>query len=90
MDDLGPLHHYMGIELNQQTWALLGKKERNDRDNQRMIAFAKSSLFHWEHSPNFQPVNAKLFLWLISRVYSVLGYGEKALYHANEFCTLTE
>jgi len=20
------IHHYMGVELNQQTWALLGKK----------------------------------------------------------------
>ena len=42
------LHHYMGIEMNIQTWNLLGKENRDEKDNVRMINFAKSSLYHWK------------------------------------------
>ena len=90
MDNFDKVHHYMGIELNQQTWALLEKTDRNDRDNQRMIAFAKSSLYHWQHSPNFQPVNEQRGQWLISRVYAVLKNGENAITHAEACWALTE
>ena len=49
----GGRHHYMGIELNQQVWALLAKAERTDADNRRMEEFALASLFHWTQSPSF-------------------------------------
>ena len=39
-------HHYMGIEMNIQTWNLLGKENRDEKDNVYMINFAKSSLYH--------------------------------------------
>jgi len=90
MDNNHKLHHYMGIELNQQTWALLEKSDRNERDDQRMVAFAKASLYHWQHSPNFQPVNEQRGYWLISRVYAVLGKGDKALSYAETCWAITE
>ena len=43
-------HHYMGIELNMQTFELLDKKDRSKKDNKRMINFAKASLYHWRKS----------------------------------------
>ena len=30
------IHHYMGIELNFQTWKLLEKVDRNDNDDIKM------------------------------------------------------
>ncbi len=47
----------MGIELNQQTRKLLDKKDRDIQDDNRIIAFAKASLYHWQKSHEFQPVN---------------------------------
>ncbi|MBC8256030.1 MAG: hypothetical protein H8E85_01815 [Candidatus Marinimicrobia bacterium] len=84
------LHHYMGIEMNMQTWNLLGKENRNEHDDLRMINFAKASLFHWQNSPKFEPVNEQRGHWLISRVYAVLEIGEKALESAQETMCLTE
>ena len=84
------MHHYMGIEMNIQTWSLLEKKERSEQDVLRMIMFAKASLYHWKHSPNFQPINEQRGEWMISRVFAVLGKGETALSHAEKTIELTE
>ena len=35
------MHHYMGIEMNIQTWNLLGKENRNEQDDVRMINYSK-------------------------------------------------
>ena len=39
-------HHYMGIEMNNQTWSLLDKKDRSEQDDIRMINYAKAFLYH--------------------------------------------
>ena len=58
-------HHYMGIELNMQTFELLDKKDRSKKDNIRMINFAKSSLYHWRKSDKYGIVNEQRGQWLI-------------------------
>ena len=80
----------MGIELNIQTWKLLEKVDRNDNDNKRMLNFAKASLYHWQKSPDFKPVNQQRGEWLISRIYANLNQGEKSLEHANICMDITE
>jgi hypothetical protein len=83
------IHHYMGVELNQQTWALLGKENRDKVDNSRMIAYAKASLYHWQRSPEFKPVNEQQGEWMISHVYAVLENGDQSLYHAQKCWSIT-
>lgn len=78
-------HHYMGIEMNIQTWNLLGKNDRTKQDNIRMINFALASQYHWYKSPKWQPVNAQRGEWMISHVYAILGMSEQAVKHA-ELC----
>ena len=34
------MHQYMGIEMNIKTWNLLGKEDRNEQDDVRMVNFA--------------------------------------------------
>ena len=65
------LHHYMGIEMNMQTWNLLGEKDRTEQDDTRMLNFAKASLYHWKKSPRFEPVNRQRGQWIISHVYAI-------------------
>ncbi|MBC8312117.1 MAG: hypothetical protein H8E72_07400 [Candidatus Marinimicrobia bacterium] len=83
-------HHYMGIEMNIQTWNLLGKDDRTEQDDTRMVNFAKASLYHWKLSPKFEAVNQQRGEWMISHVYAVLGKGEEALYHAKATMNLTD
>ena len=79
----------MGVELNMQTWNLLDKKDRDERDDKRMIYFAKASLYHWRLSSNYQPVNEQRGQWLISHVFAVLNRGDEALAHAKTCMDIT-
>ena len=83
--DLNEMHQSLAINLNQETWGLLEREDRTDNDDQRMITFAKGSLYHWQRSPNCRPVNHQRGEWLISHVYAVLNRGKEALFHA-EIC----
>ena len=75
------MHHYMGRKLNNQTWDLLGEIDRND-DDERMVYFAKASLYHWRKSSQFEPVIEQRGQWLLARVFAVLNRGDEALSHA--------
>ena len=88
--DEDKMHHYMGIEMNIQTWNLLGKKDRSEQDNVRMVMFAKASLYHWQNSPNFQPINEQRGQWMIANAYTNLDMGEKAIGYAQETMRLTD
>ena len=89
--ELAPnIHHYLGIEMNMQTWNLLMKKDRNEQENNRMIALVYASQYHWYRSPTWKPVNAQRGEWLISHVFDALKNGEEALEHAEKCMELTE
>ena len=79
----------MGVELNIQTWNLLEKKDRDEKDDKRMIYFAKASLYHWRQSSNYQPVNEQRGQWLIAHVFAVLNRGDEALEHAKTCMDIT-
>ena len=79
----------MGMELNMQTWNLIEKKDRDEKDDKRMIYFAEASLYHWRQSSNYQPVNEQRGQWLISHVLAVLNRGDEALAHAKSCMDIT-
>ena len=83
-------HHYMGIEMNNQTWGLLDKKDRSEQDNIRMINFAKASLYHWRKSDKYEVVNEQRGKWLISHVYAMLDKSGETLSYAKETLKITE
>ncbi len=84
------MHHYMGTEMNMQTWNLLSKEDRNEQEDARMVYFAKASLYHWQLSPKFEPINEQRGQWMISHVFAVLGKGDLALEYAKKTLRLTE
>ena len=88
-NDNQKMHQFMGVELNMQTWNLLEKKERDEKDDKRMIYVAKASLYHWRQSSNYQPVNEQRGHWLISHVFAVLNRGDEALTHAKTCMDIT-
>ena len=80
----------MAIEMNNQTWSFLDKKDRSDQDDVRMINYAKASLYHWRKSDKYSIVNEQRGQWLISHVYAILEKSDKALSYAKKTLKITE
>ena len=79
-------HRQIAVNCFNATWDLLDRTDRTPEDDLQMIHCAHASRYHWGvigSSIEFQRGE-----WQISRVYSVLGMGESALYHA-EICNQT-
>jgi hypothetical protein len=74
------VHEQLAMSLFNQTWDLLGKKERTKEEDLKMIHSAHASRYHWGEIGT--PLEFERGEWQISRVYSVLGRREPALYHA--------
>lgn len=73
-------HKKFAVECFNLTWNLLGKKDRTVEEVDKMIHTAHASCYHWDEIGT--PLEFERGEWQISRVYSVLGRGEPALYHA--------
>ncbi|MFC9331286.1 MerR family transcriptional regulator [Kitasatospora sp. NPDC057015] len=68
------------VDLFNGVWRLLEKEDRSAEDDDRMLHMAHASRYHWGQVG--APVNLSRGEWQCSRVYSVLGRAEPALYHA--------
>lgn len=74
------LHRKFGKDLFNGTWALLEKSDRSSDEDALMIHMAHASAYHWLQVG--KPEHFARSHWQCSRVYSVLGRSEPALYHA--------
>lgn len=73
-------HRRLAVDLFNRTWELLDKNERTPAEVDEMVHAAHASCYHWSQAGT--AVNLARGEWQISRVYSVLGRGEPAQYHA--------
>jgi len=73
-------HRQLAVDLFNHTWELLDKSERTQAEVDEMIHAAHASRYHWGLAGT--AINVVRGEWQISRVYSVLGRGEPAHYHA--------
>src|SRR5918994_7695268 len=75
-------HRQLGVELYNATWKLLEQESRTPAEDDAMLDAAHASAYHWSRAEGAAPVNAARSHWQISRVNSVLGRAEAAVYHA--------
>jgi hypothetical protein len=76
-------HRAIGIELFNRTWELMGKQDRTVQDDDAMLHMAHASAHHWRaEGAGATANNLARSEWQVSRVYTVLGRGEPAGYHA--------
>ena len=68
----------LGVDLFNEVWRLMETRE----DDDRMVNAAHASAFHWAAAPECKPENRARSEWQISRVYTVLGRPEPAIWHA--------
>jgi hypothetical protein len=81
-------HRQLGVDLFNHVWTLLGQGDRTVEDDDEMVHAAHASRFHWGEVGTAE--NLGRGEWQISRVYSVLGRAEPALYHARRYLEICE
>ena len=78
----------LAADLYNHTWTLIEITDRSPAQNDEMIHSAHASRYHWGEVG--EPVNFARGEWLCSRVYSVLGRAEPALWHARRCVEIDE
>jgi hypothetical protein len=78
-------HRKFAADLFNRVWDLMEAENRSEAEVQEMIHTAHASRYHWGEIGG--PTQFARGEWQISRVYSILGYGEAALRHA-EYCLM--
>ena len=81
-------HAHFARTFNGRVWTLLEMNERSLEQDEEMIHAAHGSLYHWLHAGT--AANHQRGMWLISRVFAVLGEPARAKRYAERCITLTE
>jgi len=76
----------LAVDLFNQAWTLLRQPERSAAEDAQLVHMAHASCFHWSRAGT--ELNVARGEWQVSRVYSVLGRGEPALWHAQRCLAL--
>jgi hypothetical protein len=79
----------LAIGLYNRCWELLEIPERTPEQDAELIHTAHASRYHWGEIAD-TPARLWRGEWMCSRVYSVLGRPEPALWHARRAVTLVE
>jgi hypothetical protein len=82
--------HKLAVALFNKTWELIGKPDRSAEDDLAMIHIAHASAHHWLNASEVTPQNRSVGEWQCAHVYSILGMGESALYHAKNSLRIAE
>ena len=82
-------HRQLGKDLFNHTWTLIEKADRTPAESDEMVDATHASSFHWSRGGGTL-ANAARGQWQIARVYSTLGRGEAATWHANRCLELVE
>lgn len=81
MEEEHKIHRKLAVDLFNHVWELLEKSDRSQQEDDEMVHAAHASRYHWGLVGT--PLNFARGEWQISRVYSVLGRPEPALFHAH-------
>lgn len=81
-------HLHFAKTLNGRVWQLLEAERRTAEEDALMVHAAHACLYHWLQVGTV--VNHQRGIWLLSRVYGVLGERTLALEYAQRCLALTE
>ena len=70
----------VAVTLFNRVWELMEKDPRTPEQNDELIHAAHASRYHWGNVG--EPANFARGEWQCSRMYTVLGRAESALWHA--------
>jgi hypothetical protein len=82
-------HRKMAVDLFNYTWTFLDKKKRTKSEDDEMVHASHASRYHWgvrvANNWDATPINLGRGDWQLSRVYAVLGDGERAVYYGKTY-----
>jgi hypothetical protein len=73
-------HRQLGVDLFNGTWTMMEQPDRTPDEDALMIHMAHALAYHWLQVG--APENMARSHWQCSRMYTVLGRSEPAIYHA--------
>lgn len=76
--DVAAAHRYFAAACFNAAWDLIDKKDRTPDDDQRMIAVALASLYHWSERPDCGDMQRSVGYWQASRVHALAGLAGEA------------
>jgi DNA-binding transcriptional MerR regulator len=82
-------HRQLGKDLYNHAWTLIEKADRTPAETDEMVLATHAAAFHWSRGGGTL-ANAARGQWQIARVYSTLGRGEPAVWHARRCLELAE
>jgi hypothetical protein len=85
---LAEFHKKIAIKTNGGIWSVLDKTSPSEEELGVALEMAYTSVYHWRQVG--KPINIARGEYMISRVFSDMGKGEAALYHAERTLKLTE
>ena len=78
----------LAADLFNHTWTLMERTDRTAAQDDEMLHCAHASRYHWGEVG--EPANRARGEWQCSRVYTVLGRAEPAMWHARRCLALCE
>ncbi len=81
-------HRYFAGSINGEVWDLLGRRDRSGLDDERLLAAAFASYYHWLHAGS--AVNMQRGEYMIARAFLAVKNYPQALEHATRCLELTE
>jgi DNA-binding transcriptional MerR regulator len=82
------VHRRLGIDLFNYVWTLIEKPDRTPAEVDEMIHAVHAQVWHWSKAGT--TVNLGRGEWQVARVYSVLGWGHEAVFHAGRCVEYSE
>ncbi|MFX1405044.1 MAG: hypothetical protein ACFE9D_11355 [Promethearchaeota archaeon] len=87
-------HRKMAVDLFNNTWSYLDKKDLTGEEKDAMVNSSHASRYHWgvrvENGWDATPINLGRGDWQLSRVYAVLGDGDRAIHYGRTYLDICE
>ena len=82
-------HRKMAVDLFNNTWNYLDKDKLTDEEKDAMVNSSHASRYHWgvrvENGWDASPINLGRGDWQLSRVYAVIGDGDRAVHYGKTY-----
>ncbi len=83
-------HQHFAAACFDEAWTWLEKESRTEKEDERMVAAAQASLYHWLNRGDCTEQNLSIGYWQISRVYAVLERAQEARAYAERCVAVSE
>jgi hypothetical protein len=71
-------HRFFSADCFNKTWNYIDLPDRTADQEEEMLRLALASHWHWTQRKDYEPTNASIANWQVSRVFALLGQANNA------------